>query len=74
MSARFDNNHCVKSFRIRSYSGPHFPAFGLNTERYGVSVRIQSKCKKIRTSITPNKDTFHAVNATVIEGVLENCT
>ena len=22
--------HCVKSVRIRSYSGPHFPAFGLN--------------------------------------------
>ena len=28
--------HCVKSVRIRNYSGPHFPAFGLNTERYGV--------------------------------------
>ena len=26
--------HCVKSIRIRSYSGPHFSAFGLNTERY----------------------------------------
>ena len=26
--------HSVKSFRIRSYSGPYFPAFGLNTERY----------------------------------------
>ena len=24
--------HCVKSVRIRSYSGPYFPAFGLNTE------------------------------------------
>ena len=28
---------CVKSVRIRSYSGLHFPAFGLNTERCGVS-------------------------------------
>ena len=26
----------VKNVRIRSYSGPHFFAFGLNTERYGV--------------------------------------
>ena len=26
--------HCVKSIRIRSYSGPYFPSFGLNTERY----------------------------------------
>ena len=22
--------HCVKNVRIRSYSGPYFPAFGLN--------------------------------------------
>ena len=26
----------MKSVRIRSYSGPHFPAFGLKTERYFV--------------------------------------
>ena len=24
--------HCVKSVRIRSYSGPHFPTFGLNMD------------------------------------------
>ena len=24
--------HCVKTVRIRSFSGPHIPAFGLNTE------------------------------------------
>ena len=24
--------HCVKSVHIRSYSGPHFLAFGLNTD------------------------------------------
>ena len=50
--------HCVKSFRIRSYPGPHFPAFGLNTGRYTVSLRIQSECEKMRTRITPNTDTF----------------
>ena len=27
--------HCLKSVDIRGYSGPHFPAFGLNTDRYG---------------------------------------
>ena len=27
--------HCVKSVRIRRFCGPYFPAFGLNTERYG---------------------------------------
>ena len=26
---------CVKSVCIRSYSGPHFPAFGLNNSEYG---------------------------------------
>ena len=55
-------SHCVKSVRIRSYSGPYFPAFGLNTERYGVSLRIQSECGKMRTTITLNTDTFHAVS------------
>ena len=28
--------HCVKGVRIWSFSGPHFPIFGLNTERYTV--------------------------------------
>ena len=31
--------HSVRGVRIRSYSGPYFPAFGLNTERYGVRMR-----------------------------------
>ena len=30
-------------------SGPHFPVFGLNTEIYGVNLRIQSKNGKIWT-------------------------
>ena len=38
-----------------------FPAFGLNTERYGVSLRIQSECGKIWARITPNTDTFRDV-------------
>ena len=29
-------------------SGPYFPVFGLNTERYGGSLRIQSEYRKIR--------------------------
>ena len=37
----------------------YFRVFGLNTERYGVSLCIQSECQKIRTRITPNMDTFH---------------
>ena len=56
------NCHSVKSVRIWGYSGPHFPAFGLNTERYSVSLRVQSECGKIRTRITPNTDTFYIVS------------
>ena len=53
--------HCVKSVIIWSYSFLYYPAFGLNTERYFMSLRIQSKCGKIRTRITPNAATFYAV-------------
>ena len=51
---------CVKSNRIQSYSGPYFPAFGLNTERCRVSLGILSECELMRTRITPNTDTFYA--------------
>ena len=39
----------VKSVRNRSYSGPYFPAFGLNTERCSVSphsVRVQENANQ----------------------------
>ena len=46
------NYHCVKGVRIRSFSGPYFPAFGLNTDRYGVIQRYRKNS---------NTDTFHVV-------------
>ena len=58
-------NNGVKIVPLRSYSGPYFPTFGLNTERYGVSLCILSECGKIRTRITPNMNTFHAVDVNV---------
>ena len=58
-SANFSLEHYVKSFRIRRFLVRIFP--GLNMERYGVSLRIQSKCGKICTRKTPNTDTFHVV-------------
>ena len=51
----------MKIVRIRSFSGPHFPTFGLNTEQSCVFLRIQSTCGKIQTRRTPNTDIFHAV-------------
>ena len=64
---KFSDPHCLKSVRIRSYSGSHFPAFGLNTESNGVSLRIHSKYGKMWTRITPNKDIFYAVQASIVE-------
>ena len=43
----------------------YFLVYGLNAERYGVSVRLQSEYRKIRTRKTPNLDTFHAVTSTL---------
>ena len=49
----------MKSVRIRSFYDPYFCTFALNTDRYGVSLTIQSKCGKIQTRKIPNTDTFH---------------
>ena len=42
--------HCVKSVRIRSYSGPYFPAFGLNTDQYNSEYGhfLRSSCYRIK--------------------------
>ena len=33
------NFHCVKSIRIRSFSGMYFPAFGLNTDQKNSNIK-----------------------------------
>ena len=38
-----------KGSKYGVFSDPYFPTFGLNTTRYGVYLRIQSECGKIRT-------------------------
>ena len=55
------NRHCMKSFRIGSFSGPRFPAFGLNTEKYTVYLRIYLKSGEMRTRTTPITDAFNTV-------------
>ena len=47
--------HCVKSVRIWSYSGPHFSRIFL------YSVRMRENTGKMRTTITPNTETFYAL-------------
>ena len=53
-------NH-VKNVHIWCFSGPYFPAYQLNIERYFVFLRIHSKCGKVWIRKTPNMDIFHAV-------------
>ena len=50
------------------FSGPYFPAFGLNTEIYSVNLRIKSECGKIWTRKNPYLDNFHAVYARRFSG------
>ena len=51
----------MKSFRFRSYSGPHFPTLELNIESYSVSLRIRSECEEMPTRTTPNTQKIYAV-------------
>ena len=62
-----------ESVCIWSYSGPYFPAFGLNKERYSVSLRIQAEWGKIRTRITAYTDTFYAVEIFKINRTASLC-
>ena len=54
--------HCVKSVRIRSSSGPYFPAFGLNTERYSVAGKYGPEKLRIRTLFTQ----WHSLNLVIV--------
>ena len=53
--------HCLKNVHYQSFSGPHFPVFGLNTETYSLNLRIQSECRKMRNRKSPNTNTFYKV-------------
>ena len=46
------------------FSGPYFPAFGMNTERYEVSLLFSPNAGKYSPGKTPYSDTFHAVLVT----------
>ena len=48
-------------FKYGAFSGPYFPVFGLNTEIYGVNLRIQSDTGKYGPEKTLYLDNFHEV-------------
>ena len=56
--------YCVKSVRIQSFPGPYFATFRVNTEKYRVSLCIQSEGRKIGTRKTPNTDTSRTILCT----------
>ena len=41
----------------------HFPAFGLNSEISPYSARMRKNAGKMRTRVTPNRNTFYTVLA-----------
>ena len=47
------------------FSGPYFPAFGLNTERYDLSV-FSTNAEKYGPEQTLHLDTFHTVQLVLI--------
>ena len=66
-----DNSHindsrCVKSALIRSYSGQHFPAFGLNTERI---LRISPDLVRMRQNADQNNSEYgHFLRSVIVRG------
>ena len=52
---------CLNNVRMQSFSGPYFPAFGLNSGIYSVNRHIHSEGVKIWTRKTPNTDIFYTV-------------
>ena len=76
MKGGFNNTHCIKSSRVRSYSGPHFSRIFPHSDWIRrilrispYSVRMRENAGKMGTRITPNKDTFYAV--TIIQIICE---
>ena len=59
------NTHCVKSVRIRSYFGPYFPVFGLNTDTfYAVTIGFHQ---------TLNERTYSALHTPWLLNLVKKC-
>ena len=75
-------SHSVKSGRIRSYSGLRFSRiFPHSISISPYSVRMKENARKMRTRITPNRDTFYVVSdcnswwgSKSVQASLKNCT
>ena len=54
----FAMHRCVKSVRVRSFSGPYFPVFGLNTDCARVSFLIKHSLYSVRMRENTDKKNF----------------
>ena len=54
--------HCMKSVRIRSYSGPYFPAFGLNADQNNSEYGHFLRSGESYLFVEINEDTFIVKN------------
>ena len=72
-SLDFDGLTVRKVSKYGVFSGLSFPAFGLNTERCGVSLRSQSEYGKIRTRKNSVLGLFsHSENTRVVAKLIAN--
>ena len=62
-----NSNTVRKVSKYGVISGPYFPVLGLNTEKYFVSLCIQSECGKIRTR---NNSVFEHFSRSVYDTLL----
>ena len=60
----------IKKCRIRSFSGPYFPACKLNMAIYRINLRIQSENGKIRNRETLHMDTFYASDIAIMQKLI----
>ena len=68
----------MKSVYIRIYSGPYFPAFGLNTGRYSVSLRILRTSPysvRMQENTDQNNSKYgHFLRSDIYKNYLELCS
>ena len=72
LAVRLKIHHYVKSVCIWSSSGPYFPAFGLNYGEMPYLSVFSPNAEKLRTRITPNTDTLHAIHRSRVSKILRN--
>ena len=53
--------YCMKSVYIRSFSGPYFPAFELNSDTQSVKPRIKSEWKNTDQENSIHKDSLRKI-------------